>query len=858
MRFAKIFCVALVILIYTGSVSMAQSSSTLTELKESLQSLKKANKLTDWLYLRIDYSYDHPKQSLDFLMDSEKQMWRLPETSEEKEALMLLFSNQAYNQLFSGNILESIDRYEKAYSYYTEHKLNVSGVADYIFKPWANNYTRLGDYEKALYIQKQTLAYAIKEKDSALIAGSYNNIGISLRSLGNLKEAEHSVKLGLTFLPPTSPSKALLQNTLADIYKESGRIYLASVTISKNIAFQTDRKLTFESAYWLLSSYITAGDVQLLETNYKGALSFYQQALMINRQYYDAERLREQAYITTQIGVLKLKSGLPSEALKYYNQTLKILGINYQKEISDKALFGDNRLVDVFYQLSLVYRQLNNPEQALKNLQLSLSVADMIRFELGDVKTKQRFQADTKRKAELAIDLAFELLQKTNQAKYAEIILSIFEQTKSRTLLDDIRKNNQQLVVQAKDSLFTAKQKLQSAIAYYQKEILQNPKNDVAVNTKIEALKFKLASVEKKLQEKYPTLINESNNTNIDVGKLLFRLPENSHLVSYFFGKENLYVLEIKNKRIKQVRKIIQANAFKTQLKEFVNTYFQNGPDAMMNSPKQFFKTSNNIYNTLIGGLDLKQGTALTIIPDEAVGYISFDGLITNDNYNSSISKWPFLINKFNVSYGFSLQTLINQSQVKKKPSGDFTGFFITHENEGRNYLPAVAKEANAIEKRIQGKFLIDAEASIQNFNTAYESSSVLHISTHAYLSGIQQEPTLSLNDGSVFLFELFASRSSPLLVVLSACRTADGLMAEGEGIMSLSRGFTAIGTQGTIAGLWNVNDEAAARITDNCYEGLLKGRKISVALHLAKLKWLSEHKNVEQDYLPYYWDSLI
>ncbi|MNE83420.1 CHAT domain protein [compost metagenome] len=82
--------------------------------------------------------------------------------------------------------------------------------------------------------------------------------------------------------------------------------------------------------------------------------------------------------------------------------------------------------------------------------------------------------------------------------------------------------------------------------------------------------------------------------------------------------------------------------------------------------------------------------------------------------------------------------------------------------------------------------------------------------------------------------------------------------MNNGEGIISLSRGFAAIGTGGTIAGLWNVNDKAASEITANCYTNILKGQKISTALHLAKLQWLENKQRPVQECLPYYWDALI
>jgi CHAT domain-containing protein len=107
-------------------------------------------------------------------------------------------------------------------------------------------------------------------------------------------------------------------------------------------------------------------------------------------------------------------------------------------------------------------------------------------------------------------------------------------------------------------------------------------------------------------------------------------------------------------------------------------------------------------------------------------------------------------------------------------------------------------------------------------------------------------------------LFELSAKQNAPSLVVLSACRTADGILADGEGIISLSRGFNAIGTSATIAGLWNVNDHAVAYITQHFYQSLLKGHTSAEALRDAKLAWIKDPQTSGALLLPYYWDSLV
>lgn len=849
--------ILLICLSFSGFAVLGQPATIPLPTVKVLDSLKKQNNLTEWLYTRIDYSYANPRQSLPFLMNTEKERWRKPVSIPEKEAWLLLLSNQGYNQMYTGNILNSINCYEHAYNYVVEHKLNVEGIADFLLKPWANNYTRLGDYEKALFIQQKTLDYAIQEHNDMLAASVYNNMAISYRSLGDLKKAEACVHQGIKRTAAGSVSLILLDNTLADIYNDSDKLSLAEKIITGNIARQQLHQPNFETAYWLLSSYITAGDIQSKKQSFTAAQKYYRLALNINDKYYKGNRLREKAYTLIQLGKIKLAQQQPVQSLIYFNQALTTFGLG-DSDLQPKRgkIFGDNRLIEVFYQKSIAYGQIGDQKSALDNIRLSLYAADQIRFELADVKTKQRFQAETKKMSERAIDIAFSLLEKTKQYEYAVAITEIIGQTKARTLLDDIRRNQQQLTLSTKDPLFQEKKALEQAIAFNEKELLQRDASSKEVTLRNAELKFKLEALDKQIIQRYPSLAITKETTATQ--QLLKQLPGDAHFIEFFFGSNHLYVTEIYNRRLKHIKKIRNAPLVKKNITDFVNTFFQNGPSAMMNRPQDFFKASNRIYQTLFGGLNFRKHERLIIIPDEVIGYLSFDGLITDTTYQSNIANWPYLIKQASVSYAFSIQTWIRQSVKKGKSDGSFAGLFITHQNKNKQFIPAVAKEAEAIEKIVDGAFMKDQDADVKDFFRAFDHTDVLHISTHSYLSGTQKEPTLAFNDNQVFLFELSARKAAPDLVVLSACRTADGMMNSGEGIISFSRGFAAIGTGGTIAGLWNVNDKAASEITANCYSNLIEDQQVSMALHHAKLQWLQGKQRLAQEYLPYYWDALI
>ena len=99
----------------------------------------------------------------------------------------------------------------------------------------------------------------------------------------------------------------------------------------------------------------------------------------------------------------------------------------------------------------------------------------------------------------------------------------------------------------------------------------------------------------------------------------------------------------------------------------------------------------------------------------------------------------------------------------------------------------------------------------------------IVHFSTHGLvdvanpaLSGI----VLSLvdrngeaQDGFLRLHDIYNLRLNADLVVLSACENAPGSQVNGEGVMSLSRGFFHAGAARVVASPGTVDDQATAKL---------------------------------------------
>jgi CHAT domain-containing protein len=830
--------VCLLILLFQSSSLIAQS-----DLQTKLKSFKANNDLSNWIYEQLDYANGNPQTATNTILKIQQERWRNAQTAEERFAWLNLLSTLAYYQLLEGNIFGSINSYENALSFFRKHNILDYDAVEYIFKPLGNNYTRLGDYERALFIQKQSIEFQhFYNEDINKTAAIYCNMAISYRSMDKLEDAYKAINTGLA-LKPDHFNRIMLNNVYADILYDDQNFTKAATIIESNISKQ--KASNVENAYWLMSSYTTAGNIYLQLQQIGKANTAYSKALQLLNQYYPHNRLRERANLYTQIGATYLAQGKPKEAISYGQKTLKTLKIT-----STKNIYGDNKMVEVFMLLAKANLQLKQSEKALTNINLSLLSADKIRNEFAADRTKERLQGYLKQIAEQGIEISYHLYEQTKDEKYLQQILALAEQSKSRTLLDQMQRNQQSASKNIKgDSLFLRKQNLERNISYLEKQAIEEPNRNPTKN--IEGLKYDLALVNKALSKKYQYLNVDDYQTNIQLDKL-----PNHRFIEYFIGEKDMYIINIHQNKIENVIKLPNAKGIKLELQKFLQTYFHNGANAMLNNPQAFFQASHRIYQLILEPIKLKSNEQLTIIPDGVLGYLSFDGLITRNNYTENISKWPFLIKDIATDYAFSIQTL--QTEKKVNTSKSFTGLFVTHSEGNKTELKAITTEADLIKKYVAGDFLFDKAVNPQSFEQLFTKSRVMHIGTHAYLTGINNEPTLDFGKEKMYLFELSAKQSAPSLVVLSACQTADGILANGEGIISLSRGFNAIGTAATIASLWNVNDEAAAQIMASFYQSLEKTKDASEALREAKLNWLNSPKISNAVLLPYYWDSLI
>jgi CHAT domain-containing protein len=119
----------------------------------------------------------------------------------------------------------------------------------------------------------------------------------------------------------------------------------------------------------------------------------------------------------------------------------------------------------------------------------------------------------------------------------------------------------------------------------------------------------------------------------------------------------------------------------------------------------------------------------------------------------------------------------------------------------------------------------------------------VLHFAAHALVDDQSATRTaLALAPGGgetgiVGAGDLAAMRLDADLVVLSACRSAGGVLVGGEGVQGLTSPLLAAGARSVVATMWRIPDQGVVPLVEGFYDALARGLPVADALRRAKLE---------------------
>ena len=160
--------------------------------------------------------------------------------------------------------------------------------------------------------------------------------------------------------------------------------------------------------------------------------------------------------------------------------------------------------------------------------------------------------------------------------------------------------------------------------------------------------------------------------------------------------------------------------------------------------------------------------------------------------------------------------------------------------------------EGSGREARLVGGYSPDAEVRLRAdasagylMRTSLEPFRIIHFATHALVDERSAAHTVlalapdGSDDGMVGPGDLAALRLDADLVVLSGCRTAGGVLVEGEGVQGLTAPLIQAGARSVVASQWRIADRRTIPFIHAFYQALAKGLPVGDALRAAKLDGL-------------------
>ena len=819
------------------------------ELAQQLKQLRDRNDLTGWIYLQIQWTAKAPISRSAWLKKAVQAAWRGPATNEEIQAWLDLLTNEGYALLMSGDIVHSTDAYTSAFQWARQHAelMDDNMVLDNILKPLGNNYTRLGDYEQALFIHRKALAIAHALNESEALASTLSNLANTTSNMGRPAESLDYCRQGLTVVKASSPIRGLLLSEQADALMALDQPEAARQSIRQSIEI-LEKSNTPEAGSWLLMTYQQAGDIYAAEP--AKALSYYQSALRLGEHLslqQDALPLRQKAKLFQRIGSLYARTRQPIPATRWLDRCLSILIPGRPLDsLEEKDLYAENTLMDLLYTTAGLAEEQRHIDKALRLYKLCFTTEYALRRQLITGSSREQSVSDSHIRYETAIRTAWDAWKTTGDPVYQQTMLTFMEDSKAKLLLDEVMQ--QQQLAGATDSLSNRIRLLEKALIYYRKEARQQPDSlRQAMTRQGMQVEWDFAQLRKKTPAAEPPSKVEKPS-----------LAENQLIRSFFSGAQALYIVELGKDGIHWTDKLTMPEGWQDSLRAFTHTWFEKGAGNMINDPAGYYRQAYAIYQQLYGTHPLTQGKEYILLPDGALSLLPMDALVTAPVCPPSPSDWSFVIRQTSLSYAWSIRTLQRQMQSAGNNKG-FSGFFLADTRQ-LPLLNNVTGEEEAMSSIIKnGKWYTDDKATTTAFRKALQESAIVHISSHAF-SGKDtgQVPHIALYDQPFYLFELKDLQQHPGLVVLSACRTGDGRMVMGEGVQSLARAFIAQGANAVVAGWWNVNDATAAQLMQRFYRSWATGQTtIAGSLRSCKLDWLNDPKVSYQHKLPYYWAAL-
>lgn len=793
---------------------------------------------------------------------------------------------------------EALEKYDIAERIFKKKFGEEYGSLGVIYLNKGNIYNDNRDFQKALEYYKNALQIYRKNytEGHPNIAVAFNNIGAMYAKLEDFDQAIDYYLSSLR-ISEDPISKTITYRNLAGIYKDAGMIEQSSTYYLKSIENATGE--LSKDHYEVGNSYLAYGDFLLEQGDYEKAFDFFNETLRIFKLNFEKKNPHI-SRVYARLGDYFLSKDHLEEALVSYQEALIENIYDYHNSdiysfpLIDSVVFVNELLPplmgkgEAFKKLYHKTGEITDLMAAFKAYNASVDIVEDIRLGLRQ-ESMLKYVDDVKGIFQKAIMTCLELFYITAENQYLQQAFEFSERSRSAVLLASMRDVEALEIGGVPDSLKLAERELRERIGAYEK-LIYDERNKVSQNfskidlweAKIFNLKRDYDSLISTCEHTYPSYYNLKYDKDIlSVTALQNQLSPEDAVIEYAKQDSVLVIFLVRSDAFRTVTVNLGPD-FEDKITQLIEYYhrslFHHTPEVY----SDYLRISNDLYQHLIQPVEeYIEGKQLIIIPDGNLNYIPFETLITEIPAAELMDYrgLPYLIKFHPISYSYSA-TILFEQPISEPVRNDLLAFAPTYSKSGQEVdvaeiapgtdvnmldpLNNAELEVDQINNMIRGEVYEGNYATESNFKLHASNYNILHLAMHTIMD--DNDPLYSrlvfakgedtLNDGLLHAYELYNLDLNADLAVLSACNTGYGKLSQGEGVISIARGFTYAGVPSIVMTLWEVEDKSGAEIMTRFYENIDAGLQKDVALQNAKVGYLNSAPQFRAH--PYFWSAYV
>jgi len=702
-------------------------------------------------------------------------------------------------------------------------------------------YQSLGDDARALEFGRMALSLARKAGDTRMEGIALDSLGNAETHRGNYREALALYDQALKCHQDFAWGRAQASNNIGVLYQTQGNHALAAEYFSRALELNTsigDRNLEAEGHYNLALEYLASG-------KRAAAMNQFSQGLELSRRYgYSSMAAQFQTGIarihaltgaTTEaaaelaeaIQALRAIPDKPGLALALVQLANLQLGTKQAAAALDTAreaesLASAGELPETLWQAQLAagkaLRHLARTADASSEFRSSISTIESLRTRVaGPPATLPLYFGDKLEPYREMVTLAL-------AAGQIETALEFAEQSKSRVLGDLLRTGRVDLDRALTAEERAAERRLENQLAALNLRIVKLP--DPASSASRDKTRRELEALQTSLYAAHPEVAFERGAHQPMTAQAMTDLASQTGaaILDYFATTNRLYLFVVKpNARPKAIAIPVGLAALSSSAAEFRRE--------LASHDLAYAAEAGELYSRLVAPAEreLSAERAVMVIPDGPLWNVSFQALLPRPGH--------FWIEDKIIAYAPSMEVLREARRLSGLRASSPVGgaLLALGDPAGQPRLPEAARQVHEIEKLYRGQptlILTGDAANEGRFRAEATQYRVVHLAAHAILDDRNPMYSRALlartgsDDGFLEARELMRYNLNAELLVLSACDTARGEAAAGEGINGMLWAAFAAGAPTTVASRWRVESSSSADLMISFHQHWMNARR--------------------------------